>query len=217
MINTIFYQIFLLNKYSKWYFNIIQKAKQETRLKSNEYYEFHHIIPKSIKPEYNKEPWNKVLLTPKEHFICHLLLTKMLKGKDKNKMIYALWTMCNQKNKYQQRFSSKLYSHYRHIMKDALVSDRKGKTLEELYGKEKADKIKEHMKNRLPRSSVSDEEKLKISERMKTLHQERPWKRHMQTVGKLPTGTCKYCNKIMDVGNLGKYHNEKCKLREISE
>ena len=34
------------NKYSKWYFSIIQNAKN--RIIENTYYEKHHIIPKSF-------------------------------------------------------------------------------------------------------------------------------------------------------------------------
>jgi hypothetical protein len=50
------------------------------------YVESHHIIPKSILKNNDT-----VFLTAREHFICHLLLARMLEGKDKNKMIHALW------------------------------------------------------------------------------------------------------------------------------
>jgi hypothetical protein len=65
------------NKYTNWYFSIIEKAKKTNRkkLKRNRenytYYESHHIIPKCFGGT------EEVLLTAKEHFICHLLLTKM--------------------------------------------------------------------------------------------------------------------------------------------
>lgn len=53
------------------------------------YYESHHIIPKSMG---GKE---EVLLTAKEHFICHLLLCKMLIRTEKHKMINALIKMAS--------------------------------------------------------------------------------------------------------------------------
>ena len=76
------------NKYGILYIQIIEKAKSENRIKLNKdnaeykYYETHHIIPKKINPKYSnlKEcPWNGILLTAREHFICHILLWKFYK------------------------------------------------------------------------------------------------------------------------------------------
>jgi hypothetical protein len=227
MLTIHFNKTFILNKYSNSYYKIINRVLQENRQKlpkNNKdfvYYEAHHIIPKSISPEFRDlkiNPWNKVLLTPKEHFICHLLLTKMLSGPDKNKMVYALWGMTNQASKYQgKRFKSNLYSSYKIKMQESLSSQRKGKTLVELYGKDKADEIKENMKYRKTRGPNSSEETLAASLRMKERHQTNPWKRFMQTNGQLPKKECPHCSKIMDVGNYGRYHGDKCKLRQISE
>ena len=85
----------ILNKYSKLYFSIIEKAQKSNRKKSvNDYYENHHILPKCLFPEFSSlksNKWNGVLLTPKEHFICHWLLTKMFKDTfSKQKMQRAL-------------------------------------------------------------------------------------------------------------------------------
>lgn len=79
-------QITQPNKYTKWYINIINNAKLEHRkILSFEnpnyiYLEKHHIIPKSIAhdiSDFNKHPNNLVLLTPREHIICHWLLCRM--------------------------------------------------------------------------------------------------------------------------------------------
>ncbi len=84
----------ITNKYYFWYCNIVNCAKQQGRIKSrNQYYERHHIIPKSIGG--TNDPTNLVLLTPKEHFVCHHLLTKCTEGTDKSKMIYAFWGLTN--------------------------------------------------------------------------------------------------------------------------
>ncbi len=64
--------MFMQNKYSKWYFSIINRAVSDRKL---DYYESHHIIPKCIGGTDDKP--NLVNLTAKEHFVCHLLLTKM--------------------------------------------------------------------------------------------------------------------------------------------
>jgi len=65
--------------HQKIYESIIEKAKSENRNKLKKkhkdyiYYERHHILPKCMKGTDDKD--NLVLLTAKEHFICHKLLT----------------------------------------------------------------------------------------------------------------------------------------------
>lgn len=57
---------FLINKYTKWYFNIIESAQRQ---EMDGYTEKHHIIPKSLGGSNDKT--NIVKLTAREHFICH--------------------------------------------------------------------------------------------------------------------------------------------------
>lgn len=80
--------MFLSNKYTDCYFRIINKANLR---KLPQITECHHIIPKSLGG--GEEPENKVYLTPREHFVCHHLLLKMLEGKLKQKMCYAFYNM----------------------------------------------------------------------------------------------------------------------------
>jgi len=86
--NTIYTTFFPSNKYAKWYLNIIQN-RLDNPLDSNIYTEKHHIIPKSFYKYKDiadtiSLPWDSdhndtqlVALSIKEHFICHLLLSKM--------------------------------------------------------------------------------------------------------------------------------------------
>ena len=76
-------------KYSKYYFLIIERAinEQRTKLKKSDssyvYYENHHILPKSLFPEFKNlkdNPWNSVLLTAREHFLIHALIYKHFKS-----------------------------------------------------------------------------------------------------------------------------------------
>ena len=90
--------IFLQNKYTDWYFKIINQATSE-----HEYCEKHHILPKSIFPEFKDDPNNIIKLSAREHYICHLLLTKMTTSNNKRSMSYAFWGMTNQNNKDQKR------------------------------------------------------------------------------------------------------------------
>ena len=79
-------EIFLNNKYSKWYFNIINNPILEN------YNENHHIIPRSCGGSDDAD--NLVMLSARQHFICHLLLPKMMRlQKHKNSMRFALRLM----------------------------------------------------------------------------------------------------------------------------
>jgi hypothetical protein len=94
------------NKYTKWYFNIVKRAIDRKWDKTHDgYTEKHHILPKSI------ETNNIVIhLTAREHFICHLLLPKMLiDGTHNRKMVLALPRLIHgNKNKVYFK-SSKIY------------------------------------------------------------------------------------------------------------
>ena len=82
--------LFIENKYHRWYFNIILRAKSRSDFTG--YSERHHIIPKSLGG--SNEPENLVRLTAREHFICHWLLIKMvIDDRHKTSMRYALVRM----------------------------------------------------------------------------------------------------------------------------
>jgi hypothetical protein len=94
--------------YEKIYNQIITRARQENRSKDGvNYYENHHIIPKCLNG-LNEES-NLVLLTGREHFICHWILTKI--HPCSTKLVYAFWAMCNQKIKIKQRGIPQVVEH----------------------------------------------------------------------------------------------------------
>jgi len=105
--------MFSNSKYTDWYYSIIENAKTQERKKSKgNYFEAHHIIPHSLGGTKSKD--NIVLLTAREHFICHVLLTKMTSGKDKMRMSYAVYRLCTPKSiKHADRYSSKTYEKFR--------------------------------------------------------------------------------------------------------
>lgn len=111
--------IFIQNKYTAWYFSIINKAKIR-KLASDIYVEKHHIIPSSLGG--TNSGGNIVKLTAKEHFVCHLLLTKMTCGNSMYKMKYALNMISNAKNIGNGRYvpSGRMYEYIRKCHKDAI-------------------------------------------------------------------------------------------------
>jgi hypothetical protein len=97
--------------YIKLYEKIIDNAECQNRIKTKNgiKYEKHHIIPKSLGGKNNSG--NLVLLTPKEHYLCHKLLVEIYKNTPySNKMYYAMWCMING-NGNQSRYSptSRIY------------------------------------------------------------------------------------------------------------
>lgn len=105
-------QISLDNKYTKWYLSIISKNQT-----IDGYSEMRHIVPKSFGIGGESDVNNLVKLTPKQHYICHLLLAKMFNGKYKQKMIYAFRGLVGAYNKNQDnRYTSNLYHKFKSNM-----------------------------------------------------------------------------------------------------
>lgn len=99
---------------------IIEHAKSQNRIKGDgNYYERHHILPKSIFPLWSKRKSNIVLLTAREHFFCHQLLIKIYPC---DKMFYALHSFISRPNadykitsreyeKLKKEFSERIKGH----------------------------------------------------------------------------------------------------------
>lgn len=98
--------------YEKLYYSIIENRKLNP---VDGYTECHHILPRSLGGSDTLD--NLVNLTAREHFICHLLLTKIYRDKCKQaKMIraFVLMLVCSSKN--QCRYvSSRKYEYLRKI------------------------------------------------------------------------------------------------------
>lgn len=102
--------------YQKIYNSIVIRAKKEERDWSGEkYYERHHIVPKCMGGEGKVRQWrthpNIVVLTAREHFLCHWLLCRIYP--ENHKLSHAFWFMSKQKSPTQQRdytVSSRTYA-----------------------------------------------------------------------------------------------------------
>ena len=107
--------------YQKIYDSIIKDAKSKDRKKLRKnnvdyiYYENHHIIPKCLNGTNDIE--NLVLLTAKEHFMCHKLLTYIYKGD--RKLACAFHRMTYTKNK---RISLRDYVYAKELQQSIPVS-----------------------------------------------------------------------------------------------
>jgi hypothetical protein len=109
--------LFLENKYSKWYFSIIEKSQSN----NGSYLEKHHIIPKSLGGTNLSS--NIAKLTTKQHFVCHLLLIKMTEGTNKSKMKMAAWAMSTLHSRNHQNQRYKVNSRIFEILRETALRD----------------------------------------------------------------------------------------------
>jgi hypothetical protein len=80
--------MFLDNKYTKIYYNIINRAIEQNRIKErHDGFQTHHILPRCFGG--TDDATNLVVLTYKEHRVCHRLLINMTANDAKYKMMYA--------------------------------------------------------------------------------------------------------------------------------
>lgn len=167
---------FLNNKYTTWYFNIVNYAKEHP-VDNKTYSERHHILPRCMGGSNNDD--NLVTLTARQHFICHMLLTKMTTGQNYRKMLHAAIGM-RRARAYQDRYiNSRLYDTIRKAYGKLSSERNKGKKASEearkkmsesRRGKKKPDgfgeKISAALKGK-PKGPMSEEEKLKRSNTQK--------------------------------------------------
>lgn len=233
--------MFLTNKYTKWYYNIIANANN--RIVVDQYIEKHHILPKSLGGSNNNS--NLVKLTGREHFICHVLLTKMTSGLDKKKMLHAVWCFIrSSKNQQRIKISSRQYEKIRKELSQTLSETRKGmnagrpvsvETRNKLSlaskGKPKTDITREKMKlawtkrdrnvrleTRNKLSTSGTEFWLDPDNRQQQSQKRKKYLTHnpdilAQQVNNLNASkyTCEYCGKETNKGNYLRWHSANCK------
>lgn len=107
--------MYVNNKYKRWYDELIESRKYINRSKTDGYYETHHITPKSFGGD--NSDYNLVLLTAREHYIAHFLLTKFTTGEFKKKMMFALCRFSNISN------NSRLYEKFKKSLAKEMMGE----------------------------------------------------------------------------------------------
>lgn len=149
---NIYSTYFLTNKYTNWYLAIIEKAKSENRSKKFDgTLESHHIFPKSLGGSNSKD--NLVLLTCREHYICHLLLTRMVIGDPKYRMLCAYKRMSTS-NRWPTKLNSKLYT--------AIKEEHASMAKDRYKGKPRPEHVREALIIRNTGRIVSEETRSKL-------------------------------------------------------
>lgn len=158
--------VFIDNKYTQWYYKIIDCAR-DRNLDNCDYVEKHHIIPESFYIERRRtgpkgriegdpdDPINIVSLTAREHYICHKLLTKMVEGCFLKKAIEAFWFMSIGNSGSQERYKinsrefEKVKKLLSQVRRDPIMSAEHRKKLSV------ANKGKKHSKEAIQKMSKS--------------------------------------------------------------
>jgi hypothetical protein len=205
--------MYLQNKYSQWYCNIVDRAKSRA-LDGSFYTEKHHIVPRSLGG--NNEKNNLVRLTGREHFICHWLLTKMTQGNAQHKMIYALRRMehvskYHQGSRYVTRITSKVFDRNKKQwakLHSAYMSGKPNWRKGLKSGPQSAEhRLKNSLANKGKRLGVSPGNKGKPQPDYIKDKKRKP----------KPLATCPHCNKTGGISAMVRWHFDQCQLLVIAE
>lgn len=88
-------------------------SPQDKHLFKDQYFEFHHILPKSLFPKWSKNKRNIIPLTGREHLFCHMLLTKIYPKSAE--MWSALWFMASKSKKEKSNYPKLTLREYERI------------------------------------------------------------------------------------------------------
>ena len=204
--------MFIDNEFTKKYFEIVASANircpgtnsRRVAKKLIGYVEKHHIIPKSLGG--NNDYQNLVWLTAEEHLQVHLLLVKMVDGKEsRRKMHSAAVRMCNPQSRSQQRLF--VHNNYTELRKEAAL-------LHSEYMRIK------HAGNKNPfhNKTHTEESKKLISLGGRGLKRSEQTRRNLSKskMGERNPATrivtCPHCNKTGKAGGMLKHHFDHCKL-----
>lgn len=161
--------------YLKIYEQLIYKAKRENRNYTDDIaYERHHIVPKCMGGEGKTTQWrthpNIVVLTPREHYLAHVLLCEIYP--EVNKLKFALWAMSNQlgsnrKYKISSKQYERLRKNYLELVKGVPKTDEHKEKISKANKGKKREEFSESHKNNISQNTKgiqkSEEHKKNLS------------------------------------------------------
>lgn len=220
------YNNFIKNKYYTWYTKIIDKAIMRNLEYNTKEHELHHALPKSLGGQFT------VILTFREHYICHELLTRFTKGKDKMKMCFALHTFFHFDYHRPTISRSVLYERHRQEFKEA-CKERTPVTKKEIFIFKHMDsheifegtrcEFKEHSK--LSNQEIYNLRRMNsreicwnskrwgiYNEKLKCFSFEIPRKPHKQK-----KKVCQFCGKSVIGINYTRWHGNNCKKINLEQ
>jgi hypothetical protein len=183
----------------------------------------------------DNSPKNLVLLTPKEHFIAHLLLFRM--NPNSIGLSFAFWLMCNSSHKY--KCGSRLYSEMRLHISEKFRGSKKSESTKNkmrkpksethrlnisagLRGKSFTETHRSNISKAAKGFTFSDETLLKMSESRRGNKNSFFGKSHKKETREIlkeswknrKESKCPHCDKSSkNMGNLKRFHFDNCKYK----
>ena len=161
--------------YRHIYCKIISYAKSQNRTRKNgDYYECHHILPKSLFPLWKNRKSNKVFLTAREHFFVHQLLTKIYPGSEMTFAIHAFVSRPNADYKITSKEYERIKKSFSKLQSERMTGHKVSKETSELISKRRKeflsddDNLNRLKANFKKANKASAEARIKNTERMMT-------------------------------------------------
>ena len=219
------------SKYTDMYVALMESRKERIII-PDEYYESHHIIPKSIGgSDINS---NLVLLTYREHIIAHYLLIKIVEGiANKKRMQTAFTAMIFLRNEDNGRNKTIPWLRVIEYAKKCMIKSRTGKKHSEetkrkisqsriypsganhpFYGKTHSTNTKSFLSEKRNRQFFTEETIQKRTQSVKEY-----WKHNDNPRKGKPRSTaheivqCSYCAKEGIKPNMIRWHFDNCKYK----
>lgn len=205
------------SKYTTWYYQIIENSRKRHHVG---YTEKHHIIPRCLGGDNSAE--NIVILTAREHFVCHRLLIKMVNKNHKHKMVYAAWQQSRSAKFNGARITSRTFS----ILKEELsksYTGRKRPPFSEQW-RENMSKRASGDKNNMFGKHHSEKAKEKISKnrRGQCIGESNPFfqgTHKPEVIANIVTNnsryhTCPHCGKIGKSNSMKRWHFDNCSVTQ---
>lgn len=195
-----------------------------SRPRPSGYIEEHHVLPKSMYPEFakfSKHPWNRAYLTAREHFLAHWLLYKAYGGM----MAFGFSRMRSMCLDHQRYFNlnSKSYEKLRRDLSLAMAEQKKGwKPSPESSARSAATRtgVKQSAEHRakiaLSNTGVvfTEERKRRISEAKKGKSLPPRSAAHLEKL-RAPKHRkdCEHCGQSVALHLFKRFHGDNCKMK----
>ena len=157
--------MFLNNRYTTIYRSIVRRSRKRGLDKRvlDGYYEEHHVLPVALGG--TDDPKNRVLLTAREHFLCHLLLTRMTEGADLVRMKHAFsyMALCHSSTHDRHKTNSHWYQKAREFAAQSRDAQWKANISRALKGRKLSSESIEKMRKSLTGRTLTEEHRRSIS------------------------------------------------------
>jgi hypothetical protein len=208
--------MFLQNKYTTYYYNIINASKASPPIG---YTEKHHIVPKSLGG--SNDLSNLVRLTARQHYVCHLLLTKMLpKSHHQKKLLHAFsaFLMRASPTNQREKITSKQYEMLRKARSESAKGHKPNlghkRTIESKKNQSNTMKQK-YASEKHPLHGLTYEQKYGPEEAQARCNKLKGPRGPRLVKRLMPTLKCPHCSKIGGAGNMKRYHFDNCSAQKF--